>query len=107
MISSSSISFRYKPVGGLFDVAGMSCFCGKESFYYLLGLLNTCLIDEFMLILAPTINYQVGNISNIPVKVEDFYKSQVENKVKDNIRLSKSDWDSFETSWGFKKHPLI
>lgn len=107
LISSSSISFRYKPVGGLFDVAGMSCFCGKESFYYLLGLLNTCLIDEFMLILAPTINYQVGNISNIPVKVEDFYKSQVENKVKDNIRLSKSDWDSFETSWDFKKHPLI
>lgn len=107
LISSSSISFRYKPVGGLFDVAGMSCFCGKESFYYLLGLLNTCLIDEFMLILAPTINYQVGNISNIPVKVEDFYKSQVENKVKDNIRLSKSDWDSFETSWDFKKHPLL
>ena len=49
LISSGSIAFRYKPQGHLFDVAGMSCFANFDVLYYLLGLNNSCLIDDFML----------------------------------------------------------
>ncbi|NBL00190.1 MAG: BREX-1 system adenine-specific DNA-methyltransferase PglX, partial [Erysipelotrichia bacterium] len=108
LISSSSIAFRYKPSGHLFDVAGMSCFkSGEVSLWYLLGLNNSKLINEFMSILAPTINYQVGNIANIPVIVNDSELNYVEELVKTNISISKTDWDSFETSWDFKRHPLL
>lgn len=108
LISSSSIAFRYKPIGHLFDVAGMSCFqLGNISILYLLALNNTHLIDQFMSILAPTINYQVGNIANIPVIFEASKHELIENIAKNNIEISKMDWDSFETSWDFIKHPLI
>lgn len=107
LISSSSIAFRYKPKGHLFDVAGMSCFANLDILYYLLGLNNSCLIDEFMLVLAPTINYQVGNIANIPVIVNEDKKQQIQQIVKCNIGISKQEWDSFEISWDFTKHPLL
>lgn len=108
LISSTSIAFRYKSLGHLFDVAGMSCFkLGEVSLSYLLGLNNTHLIDAFMSILAPTINYQVGNIANIPIILDDNKKNEVEDIVGVNIQESKNDWDSFETSWDFKRHPLL
>ena len=107
LISSGSIAFRYKPQGHLFDVAGMSCFANFDVLYYLLGLNNSCLIDDFMLVLAPTINYQVGNIANIPVVVDGNRKEQVQSIVKRNIEISKQEWDHFEISWDFIKHPLL
>ena len=106
LISSGSIAFRYKPNGHLFDVAGMSCFVNEENRYYLLALNNSCLINQFMLVLAPTINYQVGNIANIPVIVDSEKKLVIDNMVKNNILISKVDWDSFETSWDFERQPL-
>jgi hypothetical protein len=108
LISSSSIAFRYKPVGSLFDVAGMSCFqLSSVSLKYLLGMNNTHVINIFMSILAPTINYQVGNISNIPVIFDSKKQAKIEDLVEKNIFISKIDWDSFETSWDFITHPLI
>ena len=106
LISSSVAAFRYKPQGHLFDVAGMSCFTNKN-FYYLLALCNTNIVMEILKVIAPTINYQCGDIANIPVIVDDAKLEKVEDNVKKNIYVSKSDWDSFETSWDFKKHPLI
>lgn len=108
LISSGSISFRYKPEGNLFDVAGMSCFStNKVSLNYLLCLVNSCLIDEFLLMLAPTINYQVGNITNIPVIMSTKESDTIEQFAAYNISLSRTDWDSYETSWDFKTHPFI
>ena len=107
LISSGSIAFRYKPKGHLFDVAGMSCFANEDNIYYLLALNNSCLINQFMLVLAPTINYQVGNIANIPVIVNHQKKIAVDCIAKSNISISKLDWDSFEISWDFDTHPLI
>ncbi|MEG1506751.1 MAG: BREX-1 system adenine-specific DNA-methyltransferase PglX, partial [Bacilli bacterium] len=108
LISSSTISFRYKPVGNLFDVAGMSCFASSEiPLCYLLALNNTCLVDIFMSILAPTINYQVGNIANIPVIYNEEKCTEICKMSEKNIKISKMDWDAFETSWDFKIHPLV
>jgi len=108
LISSYTIAFRYKPIGHLFDVAGMSCFSSTDiPIKYLLALNNSCLIGRFMLMLAPTINYQVGNIANIPV-IYCKEKSDLICKIADeNIEITKEDWDNFETSWDFYINPLI
>ena len=106
LISSSVAAFRYKPCGQLFDVAGMSCFADKH-FYYLLALCNTNIVMEVLKVIAPTINYQCGDIANIPVIIDSEKESIVTEITEQNISISNADWDSFETSWDFKKHPLV
>ena len=106
LISSSVAAFRYKPYGQLFDVAGMSCFADKH-FYYLLALCNTNIVMEVLKVIAPTINYQCGDIANIPVIIDSEKESLVEEITKQNVSISNADWDSFETSWDFNKHPLV
>ena len=106
LISTNSICFRYKPCGFIFDVAGMSCF-SKDNLKYLLGLCNSKVSAAILNAIAPTINYQVGDIASIPVIINDKIKNKIEKLVNENIEISKADWDSFETSWNFKNHPLI
>ena len=106
LISSSATAFRYKQNGFIFDVSGMSLF-SSDNLYYLLGLCNTKIAYIILNIVAPTINFQVGDIAKIPIIINEYKKELVENIVKNNISLSKSDWDSFETSWDFKEHPLV
>lgn len=55
--------------------------------------------------LNPTLNYQAGNIKSLPIKI--FVNTDINITVKKNIEISKEDWDSFEISWDFKKHPLL
>ena len=55
----------------------------------------------------PTINVQAVDVARLPIIKDEGKKSQVEELVKENIALSKDDWDSFETSWDFKRHPLV
>ena len=106
LISSSVAAFRYKPHGHIFDVAGMSCFSNK-SLLYLLGLCNTNIVMELLKVIAPTINYQCGDIANIPVLFDEERIEIIEELVKKSIDISRTDWDSFETSWDFKRHPLV
>ena len=107
LISSGSIAFRYKPYGHLFDIAGMSCFPSDDMFLYILGLNNTKIINNIMKFIAPTLNYQVGDIAKIPVINSNDMKEKINEIVNENINISKEDWDSFETSWDFTSHPLI
>ena len=106
LISSGTVAFRYKPCGQIFDVAGMSCFA-EDHLKYLLGLCNSGVALEVLAVLAPTINFQAGDIANIPVVRDEKQVAKVEELVDRNIELSKEDWDAFETSWDFKKHPLV
>ena len=107
LISSSNIAFRYKPVGNLFDVAGMSCFSDNQ-LMYLLALCNSKVVNAVMHVLAPTLNYQAGDIANIPViDVSEEKKNAISGIVEDNIEISKKDWDAFEVSWDFERHPFI
>lgn len=57
--------------------------------------------------MSPTLNFEGGQISSVPVIIDNNKKGQVCNIADKNIELSKNDWDSFETSWDFKKHPLV
>ena len=67
LISSSNIAFRMKPIGHLFDVAGMSLFTTDDRFNYILGFNNTKIVRQIMNFIAPTLNFQVGDIAKIPI----------------------------------------
>ena len=103
-ISSSKFGIRYLPTGCFFDVAGSTLFSKVDNFYTL-GFLASCVCFEILGILNPTLNYQAGNIKNLPLLIDD--NENVDNLVNQNIKISKTDWDSYETSWGFKRHPLV
>ena len=76
--------------------------------YYLLALCNTKVVYEILNIIAPTINFQCGDIAKIPVFFPDSeIKGHIEDISRRSIALSKNDWDSFETSWSFQSHPLV
>ena len=108
-ISSSVISFRMNDSNVYFDDASPALVFQsmyEQQSVIMLGILNSSVVDYFLRILAPTLNYQVGDICCLPIlKVEDDEK--VNSLVLDSIALSKSDWDSFETSWDFECHPLV
>ncbi len=74
---------------------------------YLLGLLCSNYTARVLQVINPTINYQVGDVAKVPVVLCEEKKAIIEEIVERTISFSKTDWDSFETSWDFKKHPLI
>ena len=104
-ISSSNFGVRYTPPGFAFDVAGSSMFFDRDIIKYVTGLLCSCLGTFFMSIQNPTLNFQVGNLKNVPVLIKE--QSAVEERVDSCINTSKQDWDAYETSWDFKRNPLI
>jgi len=105
--TSASFSGRYCKQGFIFDIKGSCGFPPKEYIRYILALLNTKLSQEYISVLNPTITTQVGDMSRIPVVIDVIKKEQVECIVDKNINASINDWDSFETSWDFKRHPMI
>lgn len=105
-ISSGDISFRYFPKGYIFDVAGCCAFFKKESnFYQIFAFLNSKIAQNILQILSPTLNYEVGHIASLPILPS--IPDSVVPVVQSNIAISREDWDAFETSWDFKRHPLI
>ncbi|WP_314293039.1 BREX-1 system adenine-specific DNA-methyltransferase PglX [Fusobacterium periodonticum] len=103
-VSSSNFSMRFYQKGLIFADAGMSYF-SNENLKYILGLSNSELINKILSLLSPTLNFEVGHISNIPIITKE--NSLIENLVEENIFISKEEWDSRETSWDFEKLSLI
>lgn len=104
-VTSGGLSMRYVPKGAAFDVAGCSIFTSSENLYFIMGLCNANIMQSMISVLSQTINYEVGTIKVMPViKKQNDVVGEI---VQRNVKLSKEDWDSFETSWDFKKHPLI
>ena len=106
-ITSSTLSTRYFPKGFLWDVAGSGMFDKKDYLKYLQALLTSKVGITFLRIINPTLNFQVENILQVPVIFDERNKSEIDKLVLENIRLSKLDWDSFEISWNFIKHPFL
>ena len=104
-VSMGMLTCRFVPSGILFGNGGPVCFFFADSLKYNLGLLNSKIVMSIMEYIAPTINFGPEQISKIPVFHD--HESTVERIVEKNIEDSKTDWDSFETSWDFKKHPLL
>ena len=105
-ISSGLISFREQPVGWLFDSAAVVMYPDKAMFNYLLALLNSNVISSATSFLVPTLNAQPGDIAKLPILIDESGLSTVGPLSKSCREIARLDWDSFETSWDFKRHPL-
>ena len=105
-ITSGRNSFRANGSGNLYDHVGISAFPDEESFNYLLAFLNTSVASTFMILLAPTLHCNAGDLAKLPI-VEIKEKNSVNELVNDCIKLCRRDWDAFELSWAFRYHPMI
>ena len=106
-LTSGSFSVRWSDEGALFGSGGYCAFVENGLIKYITALMNNKVAAVFLSMVSPTLNYEVGHIKTIPVIIDKKKKTIIDDIVKQNIQLSKNDWDSFETSWDFKKHPLI
>lgn len=106
-IASTTLATRYFPCGFLWDVSGSGIFDKKDMLFYLQGLIGSVVGIHYLQVINPTINYQVENILQLPIILNDDLKYTIDTLVKENVALSKEDWDSFENSWNFKEHPLV
>ena len=104
-ISAGTIGFRYRPPGSIFDVAGACLY--SDELLWMLAFANSAVAMLILRTLSPTLNYEGSHISALPVKLDERFRAQVEHLTEENIALSRRDWDSFETSWDFQRHPLI
>lgn len=104
-ISTGLPSFRYDEDDVYFDDVSPAIIFSESKNWYLLGLLNSAVVSKILALIAPTIHFQAGDIKSIPVKMGG--SNFEEYLVKDSVNIGKTDWNSFETSWDFQKHPLL
>ena len=108
IVTSARNSFRYSPVGAIYDVSGPTLYAKNNSILkYLLGYLTSKLVFTILRAYNPTISIQIGDIKKLPFVYDEKYSKRIEELVNENIEIAKDDWDSFETSWDFETHPLI
>ena len=107
-LSSAGVSMRFSPKGFLFESKGSMCyFKNDDNLLYILALMNTKIVDKMLLILAPTLDYHEGPMSKVPTVIDVDKKDVVGDISKNNITIAKNNWDSYETSWDFKRSPLV
>ena len=109
LITSGKPSFRLidDTIHVMGDAGPISVFTDEVSLYYALAELNSYIAEEASYIINPTINCSSGTVSLFPLKIEKSRKLDVVNLSKHCVELCHTDWDSFENSWDFKKHPLV
>ena len=105
LITSSIPSFRVMPEGATFDKGGSTIIVEREVYNYALGLLNSKVFLVVAKALNPTLNFQVKDICSLPLVISCL--DVINSTVDKCIDISQVDWDSFETSWDFKTHPLL
>ena len=107
-ISSGKISVRYSPKGFIISNAGMAIFCESRLLRYIIAFMNSvCVSDELLGVINQTLNFNAGDIEKLPLAFSDKMESIVISLSDDCIAKEKSDWDSYETSWDFKRNPLV
>ena len=106
-ITSGTFSVRYLPKGFICDVAGSAIFPNEKLLIPFTALCNSAFAGAILALVNPTINMQASNVASIPTSQEVLNNQIVSQFAKDCISLSRTDWDSYETSWDFKRHPLV
>lgn len=104
---TSSPRFRSISEGFIFNAAGPSMFAPEHIYWYLLGFLNTPIVQEATSMLNPTVNLCVTDMLNVPFIVSNRYFNVVTDYVSEAYKAARTDWDSYETSWDFKRNPLV
>lgn len=107
-LTISNFNIRFSVKNSIFDSKGPMLFNKEpDKIYYTLGLLNTSVVNNILSLLAPTMDYNQGPVSRIPFKYNELYRNEIDNLVKENIEISKREWDSRENSWDFKINELL
>ncbi len=106
-LTIADFNVRYLPKNSIFDAKGSSGFVqNSHQFYYAIGFCNSKVCNHFLSVISPTMDYNAGVVAKVPFVYDEKEKTLIDEIVNRNLRLSKTDWDSFETSWDFQFHPL-
>lgn len=106
--STGNFCTRYINSGFIFDNGGPMIFSDKIEVQILSGILNSKISTYYLKTLNPTLNYQVGDLSRIPIPTFDNSKNiEISKTIISNTNFSKKDWNSRETSWDFEQSPLL
>ena len=107
-ISTSYFGVRLCDNNLIFDTNAPMMFANDESMLnYYAGILTSKVATAILQIINPTITFQVGDIGEVPIIVKKELCPQVNALVEEAKKLSRFEWDSYEISWDFKKHPLL
>jgi hypothetical protein len=108
-VSSSFFGVRYSKEGAVFDVGGSSAFPKEDDYLWVTGFLCSKQAFLFMKAMNPTVNFQVGNVSSLPVLINgvESIRQQVNEVVRSLIQLGVEDWNAYEHSWDFQSLPLL
>lgn len=106
-ISSKALGIRFCPSGFVYLISGKGITGNEKWLKYVLAFCCSKVAYEILKITSPTLSFEVGYIASLPIKIDENKLETVNNIVQQNIEISKQDWDSFETSWDFKRHPLL
>lgn len=104
-ITTRGCNFRYF-TGGAFDKSGPT-IVEIKNLNYVLGIFNSIIFQYHANISNPTLHLQVKDVKAFPIIFSETHKLEIDSLVQQNISISKTDWDSFETSWDFEVHPLL
>ena len=106
---ANDLSVRRSPTGFVFDTKGSMCFArNAKDLPYFEALLNSKIAAYYMTFLSPTLDFNQGAMGKLPVVLcDEECREKIEILSESNVSASKADWDSFETSWDFKTHPLV
>lgn len=102
-LASGKISFRLSDNNAISNTAGSSLYPSGNDIYMYLGILNSKVAQECLNIVSPTLNYSAGPVGLIPI----IQNHGLDCTIKQNISISKQDWDAHETSWDFEENPLL
>ena len=105
-LSSGALGVRYCAGGSIFDAKGSMAFASsKTDILYYIALLNSCVAMDYLDVLAPTMDFNIVGLKAIPFQLRNYeYIYDISARCVDNCR---ADWDSYETSWDFKRNPLV
>ena len=108
-VTSSIFSSRCCEVGFVFDNGGSSIFSNDLYYDYIAAFLGTKLAFEILKVLNPTLNFQPGNLSSLPICISklEIFENKINEVTRLLISLAKKDWDSYEISWDFINLPLL
>ena len=108
LVSTAPFCCRIVQENNVMGDAGPVCLIENSDkyYYYLLGYLNSSVCNSFMEVLNPTMNYPSGIVAKLPVVFDEERLEHINELVKECIDISKADWDSEETSWGFERNRI-
>ncbi len=106
-VSSGKICARYSPAGSLYGNRGPSLFAPQNQLLTIQGVLNSSVMNGPASILSPSLTFEVGQVALYPILEDEDKTVEIANLVRDLRSDSQVDWDSKETSWGYRRSSMV